>query len=171
MQIKISDGSIYIENAEGVAASISYDNGFKITIGKVEMTKPGEYEYGNIAIKAEDAKLAKTANINILSVYVDNFTVLLVPDTKDLKPEYDNALDVADLLFVTNETGDLKNLANVVDPKIVFTGKLMKYARAEEEALKSISQNIQTTKTIKLKEGELGTGSEAAPALAVYILE
>ncbi len=171
MQIKISDGSITIENNEGSSASISFDNGFKVTIGKVEITKPGEYEYENISVKAQDAKLAKTANINILAIYVDNFNVLLVPDTKDLKPEYDNDLDVADMLFVTNETGDLKNLANVVDPKIVFTGKLKKYARAEDEALKSITQNIQTTKTIKLKEGELGSASEAAPVLAVYILE
>ncbi len=169
MQIKLSDGSLLIENSNGVSARVSYDGGFTVQIGEVEISKPGEYEYSNIAVKADDAKLAKTANINILDIHVDNFSILLVPDTKDFKPEYENALEVADLLFVTNETGDLKKLANDVDPKIVFTAKLKKYSRAEDEALKGISQNIQSTKTIKLKEGELQ--GEVAPALVIYVLE
>jgi hypothetical protein len=170
MQIKLSGGKLMIENNNGDSAAISYDKGFNIEIGDTQIQKPGEYEYKNIAFKASDMGIAKLAKINILNIHVDGFSIQIVPDTKDLRPEFEKDIEVSDLLFVTSETGDVKNIANIVDPYIVMTGKLGSITRVDDDGLKAIAPTNQTTKAIKLKEGELDSTAETR-AISVYIIE
>lgn len=170
MHIKLSGGKLTIENNNGDVATITYNKGFNIEIGEEVLTKPGEYEYKNIAFKATDMGITKLAKINVLAILVDGFSIQVIPDTKDLKPEFDKDIEVSDILFITSETGDAKNLANVVDPHIVFTGNFGDFKRLDDDTLKAIAPNIETTKSIKLKEGELDSTAETR-ALSLYIIE
>jgi hypothetical protein len=170
MHIKLSGGKLTIENNNGDVATITYNKGFKLEIGDVVLEKPGEYEYKNIAFKAQDMGIAKLAKINILNIRADGFSIQVIPDTKDLKPEFEKDIEVSDLLFITSETGDAKNLANIVDPHIVFTGNFGDFKRLDDEGLKAIAPKVESTKSIKLKEGELDSTAETR-ALTLYIIE
>lgn len=170
MQIKLSEGQLLIENVNGDTATVSLDKSLKIEIGSETITKPGEYEYKNIAVKAKDMGLTKLAKINILTITVDGFSLQVIPSTIGLKPDFEKELEVSDLLFMTSETGDAKNIANITDPYIVFTGRFGDFKRIEDDGLKAISPNVQTAKNIKLKEGELDSTSETR-TLSIFIIE
>jgi hypothetical protein len=174
---KPSKSSVLISNSKSDAKITVEGDRFIVEIigdEPVIIEKPGDYEYGDVAVTALEIGKEKYAGIiNLIKVEIEDVKVVFALKAVELKKEEIDILANIDIVINPYESSTLiKNLINDLDPKIcILLSNFDNTPNLDVEELKKelgISNIISDTSTFKIKSSDLPKGDEFV--LSYYVI-